>query len=354
MTKSKYLKVVYPERRRMDMLHWLESIKTSRCRGALPILSYPAIQIMGISVNELVSNSDNQARAMQYIAEHTDSLASVSLMDLSVEAECFGSQIRFSDDEVPTVTGSIVTSPSDAAQLAIPKIGEARTGTYIDAVEKAAGLINDRPVFAGVIGPFSLAGRLLDVSKAMIYCYEQPETIHLLLDKIIAFSIEYCKAYKEVGANGVIMAEPLAGLMSRKLADPFSSAYIQRIVVAVQDRDFIVIYHNCGNSTIKILDSILSTGASLYSFGNAVQMSDVMQKMPSHIVAMGNVDPAGHFRNGTPETVREATLKVLDECGEYPNYVVSSGCDIPPLSKWENIDAFFAAVREFNRNLATT
>jgi len=332
----------------MDMLHWLESIKTSRRRSALPILSYPAIQLMGISVNDLVSNSDNQARAMQCIAERTDSLASVSLMDLSVEAECFGSQIRFSSDEVPTVTGSIISTSDDADGLAVPKVGAGRTGIYIDAVEKAAGLIKDHPVFAGVIGPFSLVGRLLDVSKAMIYCYEQPELIHLLLNKVTSFTIEYCRAYKEAGASGVIMAEPLAGLMSRKLADPFSSAYIKKIVAAVQDDDFIEIYHNCGNSTVKIIDSILSTNASLYSFGNAIQMIEIMQHIPSGTIAMGNVDPAGQFRNGTPGSVREATLKVLGECGKYPNYVVSSGCDIPPLSKWENIDAFFAAVREYN------
>jgi uroporphyrinogen decarboxylase len=148
----------------------------------------------------------------------------------------------------------------------------------------------------------------------------------------------------------VIIAEPLAGLISRPLAEQFSSGYIKRIVEAVQDQEFIVIYHNCGNSTIKIIDSILSTGCSVCSFGNAIKMSEMMKHIPSHIIAMGNVDPAGQLRNGTPESVREATLGILNECGRYPNFVISSGCDIPPLSKWENIDAFFAAVREFYNN----
>lgn len=34
-------------------------------------------------------------------------------------------------------------------------------------------------------------------------------------------------------------------------------------------------------------------------------------------------------------------------CAEFPNFVISSGCDIPPASPWENIDAFFEAVEEF-------
>jgi uroporphyrinogen decarboxylase len=62
---------------------------------------------------------------------------------------------------------------------------------------------------------------------------------------------------------------------------------------------------------------------------------------------MGNIDPAGVLRMGTPEKVREETLALLDRCAKYPNFVLSSGCDMPPMTPWENIDAFFGAVKEY-------
>ena len=37
----------------------------------------------------------------------------------------------------------------------------------------------------------------------------------------------------------------------------------------------------------------------------------------------------------------------MERCCKYDNFVISSGCDIPPMSKWENIDAFFDAAAEF-------
>ena len=49
----------------------------------------------------------------------------------------------------------------------------------------------------------------------------------------------------------------------------------------------------------------------------------------------------------TPEKVREETLAIMDACCGYPNFLISSGCDIPPATPWENLDAFFAAVAEF-------
>ena len=330
-----------------DMKAWLEELKAAPVKKAMPVLSFPAIQLMDVSVKELISDSDLQAKGMALVAQRVDSAASVSLMDLSVEAECFGAQIRVSDEEVPTVVGQVVSTEEEAQALAIPAVGACRTGLYLDAIKKAAGLITDRPVFAGVIGPFSLAARLLDVTEVMIDCYEEPDMVHIVLDKVTQFLCAYCQAYKEAGANGVVLAEPVAGLLSPALAEEFSGPYVKRIVDAVQDDSFLVIYHNCGGSTIQQIDSILATGSAAYHFGNAIDMAEMMAHIPAGTVAMGNVDPAGEFRNGTPDSIRAATLAVMDACCKYPNFVISSGCDIPPLSRWENIDAFFAAVREY-------
>jgi uroporphyrinogen decarboxylase len=76
-------------------------------------------------------------------------------------------------------------------------------------------------------------------------------------------------------------------------------------------------------------------------------MSDMMAKIPADILAMGNVDPAGQIKNGTPMSVMNATKEIMSACCGYPNFVISSGCDIPPESPWENIQAFFQAVDEF-------
>lgn len=331
----------------MNMVNWLDEIIKAPRKKAMPVLSFPSIQLLNISVTDLISDSEKQAQGMKAVADRVDAAASLSFMDLSVEAECFGSKIRFSEGEVPTVIGGIVSSAQEAEALTVPQVGAGRTGTYIEAIKKAKALITDRPVFSGVIGPFSLAGRLMDVSEAMIYCYEEPGMVEIVLKKVTAFLIAYCKAYKATGANGVVIAEPLAGLLSPVLADRFSSPFVKQIVDAVQDENFIVIYHNCGGSTVKIIESILSTGSAAYHFGNAIRMADMMPHIPAGTVAMGNVEPAGQFRNGTPESIRENTLSILNDCAKYPNFVISSGCDIPPLTNWDNIDAFFSAVNEF-------
>ncbi len=329
-----------------NMNHWLRDLRTSMVKKPIPILSFPSIQLLGTDVRGLIGSSELLAHGMEQIADRCQTAAAVSMMDLSVEAEAFGAAVRFTPDEVPTVTGRLVETAGQAEALAVPAVGAGRTGRYVEAIGKAAGLITDRPVLSGVIGPFSLAGRLLDMTEIMVKCYDEPETVHVVLEKSAAFLTEYIQAYRSAGANGVIMAEPAAGLLSPWLNDEFSTRYVRQIATAVQDESFLLIYHNCGN-TVPLLDSILANGAGAYHFGNAVDMENILSLLPGDVVAMGNVDPAGQFRNGTPASVYQATTKLLERCGKYPNWVISSGCDIPPMTPWENIDAFFAAVRDY-------
>ena len=85
------------------------------------------------------------------------------------------------------------------------------------------------------------------------------------------------------------------------------------------------------------------------NFGNAVDMEKMLEKAPSNTVCMGNIDPVAQFADGTPESMTNAVNDLLDKCAKYPNFVISSGCDIPHHAKWDNIDAFFKAVREWEK-----
>lgn len=328
-----------------NMAQWRRTAAEER--RALPLLSFPSIQLMGVTVRELISDSGLQARGMAEIARRCPAAAAVSMMDLSVEAECFGAPVRFFDSEAPTVAGPVLKTPEDAAAMQAPAVGAGRTGIYVEAVSRALEQITDRPVFAGVIGPFSLAGRLMGMTDVMINCYVQPEMVRVTLEKAAGFLLQYILAYKAAGANGVVMAEPAAGLLPPELCGEFSSAYIKKIVDAVQDDSFLVIYHNCGPAVCRMIPEILSVGAAAYHFGNAVRMEDILAQMPEDVLTMGNVDPAAAFCQGTPEKVRGDTLAVMEACCKYRNFLISSGCDIPPSSPWENIGAFFAAVEEF-------
>ena len=185
----------------------------------VPILSFPSTQLLGISVNELISSAEMQVKGMQAIAEKCNVGAALNMMDLSVEAEAFGAEIRFFDEEIPTVEKGIIDDITEVENIVVPEIGAGRTGVFVEGIRKAKKLITDIPVFCGAIGPYSLAGRLFDMTELMMECYDSPDEVAILVSKAAEFITSYIKACKEAGADGVILAEPAAGLLSPSLAD---------------------------------------------------------------------------------------------------------------------------------------
>ena len=331
----------------MNVRQLLWNAAGSEKKRGLPILSFPAIQKMGVTVEQLVKDPELQAQAMALIAGETDTLAAVSLMDLSVEAEAFGTQVRFSAQEIPAVVGQLVSDEEEAEALEIPDLEQGRIPVFVEGVRLAKQRITDKPVIAGMIGPFSLAGRLMDVTEIMYVCYDEPEVVHTVLEKAAQFQIRYGLALKAAGADAIMMAEPLAGILSPDMAEEFSVPYVKRIIDALQDENFAVIYHNCGDSVASMPQLLFTQGAAAYHFGNSVDMEQMLKAAPADILCMGNVDPAGQITRGTPESVREATHSLLEKCGGYPNFVASSGCDIPAHAGWDNIQAFFGALKEW-------
>ncbi len=310
----------------------------------VPILSFPSISILGITVKELLDSPQMQVRGMKAIAEKCNIGASLNMMDLSVEAEAFGAEILFKDHDIPTVKKGIIDDITDAENIKAPSIGAGRTAICIEGVRLAKAEITHIPVFCGVIGPYSLAGRLFDMTELMMECYDSPDEVEILLSKATDFIIEYIKAFKQAGADGVIMAEPAAGLLSPSLNAQFSAPFVKKIFETVNDENFVICYHNCGDAIGDMIAEIATYGADIYHFGNAVSLCNMIEKMPSDAIVMGNVDPV-LFRYGTKEQIVAETERVFNECSKYPNFMLSSGCDIPAEANWENLTAYFDTVK---------
>jgi len=331
----------------MNMRSWVQNVISKKERVAIPIMTHPGIELIGKTVLKAVSDGNVHFEAIKALDQKYPSAACTVIMDLTVEAEAFGATVNFPENDVPTVVGRLVSDMESVAQLQIPDLTAGRIPQFLLANKLTAEYSKNKPVFGGIIGPFSLAGRLYDMSELMMDCYCEPEIAKLLLEKCTEFLKTYCIELKKQGVNGVIIAEPAAGLLSNDGCNEFSSQYIKLIVEAAQDDSFMVVLHNCGN-TGHCTAAMLETGALGYHFGNKIDMVQVLNTCPQDVLVMGNLDPVSIFKSATPETLRLTALELLNVTSGYPNFVLSSGCDVPPHIPQANIEAFYSALEEYN------
>jgi uroporphyrinogen decarboxylase len=335
---------------RLKMKEWKSQLMDQGQRSAMPIMTHPGIDMIGRRVIDAVTDGEVHFQAIKAMADHFPTVAATMIMDLTVEAEAFGCRINFAENEVPTVVERLVKDFESVEKLQVPSMNAGRTKEYLKAARLAADNIHHKPVFGGCIGPFSLAGRLFDMTEIMTAAFMEPEMIHVLLEKCTAFLMEYALALKKNGMNGLIMAEPAAGLLDESMCDTFSSFYIRQIVEAVQEDDFLFILHNCGN-TGQVTQSMIRTGALGLHFGNRIDMVQTLRQVPPDILVFGNLDPVSVFKMASPDELKRAASRLMEETSEYDNFVLSSGCDTPPGVSMENILAFYEALHEYNKQL---
>ncbi len=331
-----------------NMKEWATRHIAGKKRVSIPIMTHPGIEMIGKRVMDAVQDGDVHAKAIIELSKLYPSAASTVIMDLTVEAEAFGCQIDFPENDMPHIIGRLVSNAEEIDNLKVPDLTSGRIPQYLKANRLTAEAITDKPVFAGVIGPFSLAGRLYDMSEIMIGCYIEPEAIGKLLDKCTEFIINYCQELKRIGSNGVMIAEPAAGLLSNEDCQAFSSVYVKKIVDAVQDDNFMVVLHNCGNQG-HCTEAMLNTDAAAFHFGNAIDMVETLRVCPKDKLIMGNVDPVGVMKQSPAGEVKSFVADLLKRTAEFDNYVLSTGCDLPPHVPAENILAFYEALEEYNK-----
>ena len=334
----------------INMNDWSQEIIQAKDRRFLPVLYFPCLALTDYTVLDTVKDGGKMAEVMTAtIRRFPQIIAAMTGMDLTIDAEAFGAPVRFKRKDVPCLAGTMVNCDADIDALQVPGPHAGRQDVHYQAVREAQLQVTDRPVFGGQLGPYSLAANLMDLTDTLVATINEPAKVHRLVEKATEHLINRALAYKAAGANGILLAEPTAGLLSPDCCDEFSSRYVKRLVDAVQDSSFYVILHDCGNVT-EMCESMYRTGARGFHFGNAVDMVEICRRMPQDVLVFGNISPA-EIHADSPEALREKCDKLLAATAQFPNFVFSSRCDVPAITTLDKIQVMIDSCRDFNAKL---
>lgn len=325
----------------MNMKKWIKDQIKFTNKLAIPCMFFPTKSAKRVPIEKLLSDSDIQSDVLADIAQQYPVGAIIRLTELWSEAASLGANCIIKDGDFPKIEAPIFNTALDMDKFMFPEVMNKITIPLVEAIEKASKKA-DLPIFAGVTGPYTISSVLNGSTNFMMNCMLEKEHILIFLDKLTNYLIEYIVAYKNAGANGVVIAEPSISMISPDMAEEFSNVYIKRIIESVQDENFAVIYHNCGKISPH-LSQLVHLGSNGYHFSEAVNMGEVLKLFPSDCLIMGNLEP-DKFITSTPDKIKANVTKILTS---YSNFIISSGCDMGVNAKEENIAAFFEAISQF-------
>jgi len=267
------------------------------------------------------------------------------MMDLSVEAEAIGLPVSYPINESPTVSGHPVKSPVDLeAFRVVDPLHDARVHTFEATMRRMAGL--DLLKGAYVIGPFTLAGLMMGATEVAIATVDAKELVHAAAAYATEVIVPYAKALAAAGAEMICILEPSSMFISPRAFRRFSGAYVRQIVDALHatSEDPMTLLHVCGNAK-HLVKAMCETGVQGLSLDAPMDTVATIEAMPEDVVFVGNVDPVSVMVQSSPEQVASATRGLLEAMAPYPNFILSTGCDLPPETPLANIEAFMHAGR---------
>ena len=207
----------------------------------------------------------------------------------------------------------------------------------MDAVSLIRKTLNgDVPLIGFSGSPWTLATYMVEGGsskafakiKAMIY--GEPQTAHLLLDKLADAVIDYLNAQIESGAQAVQIFDTWGGALAPDMFREFSLRYLEKIVAGLHrsyDGKTIPVVLFCKGCNSH-LEAIADTGCDGVGVDWTITLSDARARVGDRVSIQGNLDPA--IMLTTPEIIEKQVKITLASYGAGSGHVFNLGHGITP------------------------
>jgi [methyl-Co(III) methanol-specific corrinoid protein]:coenzyme M methyltransferase len=196
-------------------------------------------------------------------------------------------------------------------------------------------------VGAWQLGPFTLAGQIIELGLLLKGAKKNKEAVEAFLTKMTDIVIESIKHYESLGVDFLNIREMGSGtdLLSPKMWSSLIQPHLIRIFSELKTP---AVLHICGG-TDMIVPLMNQCGADALSFDQKNTLTKTREVVGKDVIILGNFDPYGTLvQMENPEDVKAVVKKCIDDGVD----AVWPGCDLWPDVKMDNVKAWVNTVRE--------
>ena len=279
--------------------------------------------------------------------------AAILFSDILTIPDAMGLGLYFETGEGPRFRKRIDTL-ADIQALPIPD-PQQDLGYVMDAVRTIRRELNGRVPLIGFSGsPWTLAtymvegGSSKDFRKSKAMLYNDPQAMHLLLDKLADAVIAYLNGQILAGAQAVQIFDTWGGNLSADAYQKFSLAYMRKIVAGLirehEGRKIPVILFTKNGGLW--LESMADTGADALGLDWTIDIGVARSRVGSKVALQGNMDPSVLY--ASPQSIREEVARILASYGKGNGHVFNLGHGITPEVDPAHAGAFIEVVHELS------
>jgi [methyl-Co(III) methanol-specific corrinoid protein]:coenzyme M methyltransferase len=273
----------------------------------------------------------------------------VAPFDLCIEAEALGCEINVyahSEDLLyPTIKKKLIHNEAEM-EISVPDglTSRGRVPLMLDVIRLLKQDIgSSAAVGSYVLGPFTLAGQVMELNDLLKLSFKKPDKIGKLLDTLSGVIIQVAQEYEKAGVDYITVREmgATSDVLSPRVFKNLILPYLTKIMARIKVPTVI---HICGK-TNDIVPFMAESGARAISVDQKNDVAETRKKLGPKALVFGNYDPYNVLVAGTPDLVRTTIRKCMDDGVS----AVWPGCDIWPTVPPDNMQAMMETVQNYRR-----
>ncbi len=279
--------------------------------------------------------------------------AAILFSDILTLPHAMGLGLEFETGEGPRITRP-VRSRSDVERLPVPD--PTRELRYvIDAVALIRRELAGRVPLIGFAGsPWTVAtyavegGSSKNFSRIKSLLYEDPPTLHALLDVLARSTTLYLNAQVEAGAQALMVFDTWGGVLTPAQYREFSLRYMEMIVAGlVREREGrrvpSILFTKGGGAWLREMARVPCDALGV---DWTTELAEARVAVGDRKALQGNLDPSALY--AAPERIRQCVAEVLESFGRGHGHVFNLGHGIHPDVLPEHAGAMVQAVHELS------
>lgn len=298
-----------------------------------------------VSFQELCASPELIAEVVRQPVKRFGFDAAILFSDIMTMLEPMGVEVTFPDG------GPQIANPTRAladVTALRPVEPEADLGFVLDGIREIKRTLPDTPLIGFAGAPFTLAcymiegGASKDFSRPRRFAFEQPEAAQALIDLLTDCLSRYLRAQIAAGAEAVQLFGSWDGVLSQDLFQRWTVEPVKKIFESLADTGVPRILFV--NNIAPYLDLVDQIPCEVVAVDYRLSLRTAMDRLPDRAI-QGNLDPSVLF--GGPDTVRDATLRLLDSVEDHDRLIVNLGHGVQPKTPIESVAAFVDTVHNY-------
>ena len=319
----------------------------------VPFVGCHAASLIGLTAKDYLQSEENIVKGVQVAIERYKPDGIPAVFDLQLEAETFGCELTWADNNPPSVTNHPLANGRHLEDLHVPKPTEGRIGLVLNAARRIRSANPDIALYGLITGPFTLALHLMGTDIFM-KMFDDPHSVKNLL----TFCMKVCHAmsdyYIDAGCDIIAVVDPMTSQIGPDQFVSFVTPFVKPVFEHIRSRRRFGSFFVCGHAQQNI-EAMCDCNPDNISIDENIPLQFVREVCTKRGISFGgNLQLTSVLLLGKPLDAQKNAVACMEIGGE-KGFILAPGCDLPYATPPENLIAIREVVDDpYRRDVVKT